>query len=78
MKKRTITPNLHMADIINTWPETIPIFLGYRMICVGCYMSEFDTLADAMQIYNLPIEQIMDELNHIIEVNTTGQEKFDG
>ncbi len=78
MNRRNITSNLRVADIINTWPETIPVFLGHRMICVGCYMSEFDTLADAVNIYGIPIEKILDELNQIIEVDTAGQEQFDG
>ncbi len=61
-----ITLDLRMADIISTWPETIPVFIGYRMICVGCYMSQFDTLEDSLKIYHLPVEQVLGELNQVI------------
>ena len=57
---------MRMAAIINTWPETIPVFLEYGMICVGCYMSEFDTLSDALKIYKIPIHQILDDLHQVI------------
>jgi len=66
MSEDMITLDLRMADIISTWPETIPVFIGYRMICVGCYMSQFDTLEDSLKIYHLPVEQVLGELNQVI------------
>ncbi len=75
MNERTITPDLRMADITNTWPMTIPVFLKYRMICVGCYMSSFDTLEDALKIYGLPVEQVLDELNLVIQTDHVEDEE---
>ena len=58
-----ITPNLYMADIMNIWPETLPVFLAHRMSCIGCYLSPFDTLEDALTVYGLPVATVVDELN---------------
>ena len=68
-----ITPDLRMAEIIETWPETIPVFMGYRMICVGCLMSQFDTLEESLKIYNLPVDKVIDELNQLIR---TSEEEY--
>jgi len=73
MDKGMITPDLRMAEIIETWPETIPVFMGYRMICVGCLMSQFDTLEESLKIYNLPVDKVIDELNQLIR---TSEEEY--
>jgi len=68
MKDR-ITPNLLVADILNRWPQTIPVFLKYRMSCVGCIMSSFENLDDAIQIYHLPQQQVIADLQQAIRTD---------
>lgn len=48
---------------MRNWPGVIPLILEHRMACVGCSMSAFDTLEEALNIYNLPQEDILDSLN---------------
>jgi len=62
-----ITPDLSMDEILDRWPGTIPLFLEYRMACVGCSMSAFDTLEEALSVYNLPQEDILHSLNEKVE-----------
>ena len=72
MSKKVITPDLLMADILTRWPETVPVFLAHRMSCIGCYMSSFDTLEDALVVHGLTIETIVDELNQrVAEVSSS-------
>lgn len=58
---------LMVADILNRWPVVIPVFLKYRMSCVGCLMAPFETLADATRIYRIPYDQFVEELNRAID-----------
>lgn len=58
-----ITPDLPLAEIMDRWPETTPIFMAYHMTCVGCYLSPFDTLADAAAVFDLPLEPLLEDLN---------------
>ena len=60
-----------MREIINTWPETISVFMAFKMNCIGCYMSSFDTLEDAITVHSIPIDEILAELNKIIGKSTT-------
>ncbi|WP_375263661.1 DUF1858 domain-containing protein [Palleronia sp.] len=41
------TPDLALPDLMETWPETIAVFLRYRMLCVGCVIGRFHTITDA-------------------------------
>jgi hybrid cluster-associated redox disulfide protein len=34
-------------DVMRQWPETIRVFLDYRMRCVGCPIGCFHTIEDA-------------------------------
>lgn len=29
-------PDLPLADLMTRWPQTIPVFIRHRMLCVGC------------------------------------------
>jgi hybrid cluster-associated redox disulfide protein len=57
---------LMVADILNRWPQAIPVFLKHRMSCVGCLMAPFETLSDAARIYKIPYEAFVEELDHAI------------
>ena len=51
-----------VSEVMDMWPQTIPIFLRHKTACVGCLMSRFDTLADVSTNYGIPIEKFLQEL----------------
>jgi hybrid cluster-associated redox disulfide protein len=72
MTESKITPKMPMNEILSRWPETIPVFLEYKMSCIGCYMSSFDTLEEALAVHNLPIKEMVEALNKtIVGINGT-------
>ncbi len=67
MSQPPITADLSIAFILSTWPQTIPFFIAHRMICVGCQVSEFDTLGDALKNYGYPQEAFLQALNALVQ-----------
>jgi hybrid cluster-associated redox disulfide protein len=67
MKPSPISLELVVADLLKAWPQTIPVFLSYRLGCVGCCMSSFDTLSDVARIYNLPADRFLKEIEKAIQ-----------
>ena len=51
-----ITPNLYIDEILEHWPGTIYLFFEYKMACVGCSMSAFDTFSS--QLFAESIDRI--------------------
>jgi len=51
-----------VASFLRERPTGSRVFLEHRMACVGCSLSEFDTLADAAREYRLPLAGFLDEL----------------
>jgi hybrid cluster-associated redox disulfide protein len=63
-----LTADLTVAEIMGLWPDTIPIFLRYRMACVGCPIASFETLVEVAAIYSLDLECLMNELRQTIRI----------
>lgn len=58
---------LTVAEVLDRWPQAIPVFLRHRLACVGCAMAPFDTLADVAAIYGLQLSRFLDELQQTIQ-----------
>ena len=46
-------PDLQLHALMDLWPATIAVFLGHGMLCVGCAITPFHTVADACRAYGL-------------------------
>ena len=55
-------PDMPLADLMTLWPETIPVFMRHKMLCVGCLISPFHTIVDACREYDLDQEAFAAEL----------------
>jgi hybrid cluster-associated redox disulfide protein len=55
-------PATSVAGYLRARPAGSRVFLEHRMACVGCSLSEFDTLADAAREYRLPLDAFLDRL----------------
>jgi hybrid cluster-associated redox disulfide protein len=63
------TQDMTVAEVLETWPETVGVFQGLKVACVGCVMAPFDTLADVARIYEMDLETIMDALHQAVQSN---------
>lgn len=54
--------DISIADMMRKFPQTVQVFLRYRMICAGCQLSEFETLDEAIQNYGLDSEKFLEAL----------------
>jgi hybrid cluster-associated redox disulfide protein len=62
----SISLQMTISEILDHWPEIIPIFLNHRMACVGCSLADFMTLEDALDIYHLNKEPFIEEIENAI------------
>lgn len=56
-------PDLPLARIFERWPEVAEVFLGRRMLCVGCPIAPFHTVIDACLEYGLDEDDFRAELH---------------
>lgn len=55
-------PDLPLGKLMEHWPETIPVFLRHRMLCVGCLVNPFHTVMDACAEYGLDEDAFLQEI----------------
>ena len=54
MKQQSLDdPDLSLDKLMSLWPQTIAVFLRYKMLCIGCMVSSFHTVIDACIAYDL-------------------------
>lgn len=47
------TADLTLSEIMDRWPQTVPVFIRHGMLCVGCPIGPFHTITDACVAYYL-------------------------
>lgn len=55
-------PDLPLSEMMSRWPQTVPVFLRHKMLCVGCFIGPFHTIVDACAAYHLDQDAFMAEL----------------
>ena len=58
MVKKLITKDMLLDDIVKKYPETIMILMGYGLHCVGCIVSEIETIEQGAKIHGLDDKEI--------------------
>lgn len=66
MTVSTPTSIMTVAEVLEQWPETVPVFQQLKTDCVGCAMAPFDTLHDVAAIYQIELSTMMESLNTAI------------
>lgn len=59
--------DLTVDTVMKRWPVTIRVFLDRHMLCVGCPIAVFHSLADVCAIYELDEDAFLAELTAAIE-----------
>jgi hybrid cluster-associated redox disulfide protein len=66
MQKDEIHPEMAISELLRCWPQVIPVFQKHKMACVGCSMSDFETVSSASEIYQLSLESFINELQEAV------------
>ena len=61
MRKRiqTIEFDALVDDIMRQWPQTIRVFLDFRMSCVGCPIATFHTIEDSCREHSVDVDTFL-------------------
>lgn len=60
--KRSLDLDLPVDHLMRTWPEAVGVFVRRRMLCVGCPIGPFHTVADACREHSIDEDEFRQEL----------------
>ena len=69
MVKQLITKDMPIMELVEKYPNIVPILMGYGLHCVGCSFSQLDTLENGAKIHgmdNESFEMMLKDVNTII------------
>ena len=58
--------DMTVEDVVTRWPQTADVFVQRNMACVGCPVSHLYTIAEAADVYKLPVADFVEELKAAI------------
>ena len=64
----SLDPDLPVNEIMRRWPATIRVMIRHRMLCIGCPVGPFHTVADAAAAHALDEAGFMAELVSVIRL----------
>ena len=68
--KIKIKKNMPINEIINNYPDLIPLLMGYGLHCIGCSFSAHDTIEQGAKLHGMSDEDVnmmIHDCNELLE-----------
>ena len=65
-KAATITKDMTLGDAVSKYPRTMEVLFRYRMHCIGCHISAYETIEQGALAHGMnkeDIKKMIDEMN---------------
>ncbi len=66
MGTTTITDTMTLGDVLKKWPETAEVFFQFGLHCIGCHISEIESVRDGARAHGVDVEKLVKALNEKI------------
>ncbi len=66
MNGETIDGSWIVQNLLDEYPDILPVFRDWKLDCLGCSMSTFCTLREVADDYQLDLEQLLQEIRQAI------------
>ena len=53
MRNSTFTLDMTVEQVMNRWPDSIRVFLDFKMSCVGCPIASFHSVDEASREHQI-------------------------
>lgn len=54
-------------ELIDRYPEALPVLMEYGFHCIGCAVSEVETLASGAAVHGFDLEDVLTDLDQAIK-----------
>ncbi|NLN97949.1 MAG: DUF1858 domain-containing protein [Eubacteriaceae bacterium] len=60
-----INRKMSIVEIVQTYPDTVPVFQNYGMGCLGCVAAQFETLEEGCLVHGIDPDELVRALNAV-------------
>lgn len=65
---------MNIIEVVNNYPDTVPVFMYAGMGCFGCMAAQFETIEQGAAAHGIDIDSLMDALNEIVNASDNPEE----
>jgi hybrid cluster-associated redox disulfide protein len=65
----TITKEMPIGEVVQTYPQTIEVFLKHGLMCFGCAIARFENIEQGATAHGIDLEALMTDLNAMVSKN---------
>lgn len=62
-----ITRNMFITDILQKYPQTLPVFKQFKLDCYECQIADIETLEHGATVHLLSIDDLLNALNRAVD-----------
>ena len=66
----TITKDMSIGEVVEKYPETVPVFLQHGLGCLGCALARFENIQQGAMAHSIDIDVLMKALNEVVSEPT--------
>ena len=67
----TITKEMPIGDVVQKYPETIPVFLQHGLMCFGCAIARFEDIEQGAVAHGIDVDTLVQDLNAAVAQPST-------
>ncbi len=72
-----LSPDITVKKLLDRYPQLLQLFMDLGLLCIGCPVEAFHTLADVALEYQLDLNQLLQRIDTAIGSNESSQELHD-
>ncbi len=58
-----VTRDMTIAEVVQKYPQTVPVFLAHGLMCFGCAVARFENVEQGAQAHGIDVDALMKDLN---------------
>lgn len=67
MSSDKISEEMTIKEVIDTYPETVKVFMNYNIGCIGCLAASFEKVKDIATVHGIDIKALVKDLNGAVQ-----------
>lgn len=73
-----ITRDMPIAEVVQKYPQTVPVFLAHGLMCFGCAVARFENVEQGALAHGIDVDALMKDLNAAVAEQPAESEQEQG
>jgi hybrid cluster-associated redox disulfide protein len=65
-----ITKDMPIGDVVQTYPQTVEVFLKHGLMCFGCAIARFENVEQGAMAHGINVDTLIKDLNAAVPQST--------